>query len=90
MVMYKIIFSHEADKDKKKLKAAGLEGKAKETLNVISIDPYDKSYSFEKLKGNLDKYFSRRINIQNRLVYSVDEENKEIFVVRMCPHYDKL
>ena len=88
--MYKIIFSHEADKDKKKLKSAGLEGKAKEILNVIAVDPYDKSYSFEKLKGNLDKYFSRRINIQNRLVYSVDEDNKEIFVVRMWSHYDNL
>ena len=88
--MYKIIFSKEADKDKKKIKSAGLEEKTKVILNIVAQNPYDKSYSFEKLKGDLNNYFSRRINLQNRLVYSVDEEKKEIFVVRMWSHYDKV
>lgn len=88
--MYKIIFSHQADKDKKKIKSAGLEQKTKKNLNIIAQNPYDNSYSFEKLKGDLDNYFSRRISLQNRLVYSVDEDKKEIFVVRMWSHYDKV
>ena len=88
--MYKIIFSHQADKDKKKIKSAGLEQKTKKILNIITQNPYDNSYSFEKLKGDLDNYFSRRISLQNRLVYSVDEDKKEIFVVRMWSHYDKV
>ena len=88
--MYKIIFSHQADKDKKLIKSAGLEEKTKKILNLIAQNPYDDSYSFEKLKGDLNNYFSRRINLHNRLVYSVDEESKEVFVVRMWSHYNKV
>ena len=88
--MYKIIFSKETDKDKKKIKSAGLEEKTKVILNIVAQNPYDSSYLFEKLKGDLNNYFFRRINLQNRLVYSVDEEKKEVFVVRMWSHYDKV
>lgn len=90
MVEYKIIFSKLADKDKKLLKQAGLENKTKELLDIISINPYQNPPSFEKLKGNLTGLCSRRISLQHRLVYEIDEEKKEIFVLRMWSHYDKL
>lgn len=90
MVKYKIIFSKLADKDKKLLKQAGLESKTKELLDLIAIDPYQIPPPFEKLRGNLNGCYSRRINYQHRLVYEVDESNKEIFILRMWIQYDKL
>lgn len=90
MVEYTIIFSKLADKDKKLLKQAGLENKTKELLNYISTNPYQTPPPYERLKGNLDGYISRRINYQHRLVYEVDEINKTIFILRMWTHYDKL
>ena len=90
MVEYKIIFSKLADKDKKLLKQAGLEEKTIKLLDMISEDPYQNPPTYEKLRGNLDGLFSRRISLQHRLVYKVYEETKEIFVVRMWSHYDKV
>ena len=90
MVEYKIIFSQIADKDKKLLKQAGLENKTKELLNLIAIDPFQTPPTFEKLKGNLIGYYSRRINYQHRLVYEVDENRKEIFILKMWTLYDKI
>lgn len=90
MVEYKIIFSKIADKDKKLLKQSGLENKAKELLDLISINPYQTPPTYEKLKGNLNGCCSRRISYQHRLVYEIDEINKEIFILRMWTHYDKL
>jgi len=90
MVEYKIIFSELADKDKKLLKQAGLENKAKELLDIISMNPYQIPPSYEKLKGNLNGLCSRRMSLQHRLVYEIDEEKKEIFVLRMWSYYDKL
>lgn len=90
MVEYKIIFSKQADKDKKLLKQAGLEEKAKEILDIMLIDPYQTPPIYEKLKGNLCGCCSRRISYQHRLVYEINEETKEIFVLRMWTHYNKL
>lgn len=90
MVEYKIIFSKIADKDKKLLKQAGLENKAKALLDLISINPYQTPPTYEKLKGNLNGCCSRRISYQHRLVYEIDEIKKEIFILRMWTHYDKL
>lgn len=90
MVEYKIIFSKYADKDKKLLKQAGLEYKAKELLDLISINPYQTPPTYEKLKGNVTGFCSRRISYQHRLVYEIDEVKKEIFILRMWTHYDKL
>lgn len=90
MVNYKVIFSKFADKDKKLLKQAGLEEKAKNLLDIISENPYQTPPSYEKLKGNIDGLCSRRISLQHRLVYKVYEETKEIFIVRMWSHYDKV
>lgn len=89
MVEYKIIFSKLADEDKKLLKQADLEYKTKELLDLISINPYQ-TPPYEKLKGNLSGCYSRRISYQHRLVYEIDENKKEIFILRMWTHYDKL
>lgn len=90
MVEYKIIFSKLADKDKKLLKQAGLESKTKELLNLIAVNPYQTPPTYEKLKGNLNGCCSRRISYQHRLVYEIDEVKKEIFILRMWTHYDKV
>lgn len=90
MVEYTIIFSKLADKDKKLLKQAGLDEKTMNILDFISKNPYQTPPPYEKLRGELDGLISRRINIQHRLVYKVYEETKEIFIVRMWSHYDKV
>ena len=86
--MYTIRFSKQADKDKKLLKAAGLERKTKELLNIISQNPFQNPPPYEKLVGHLDGLYSRRINIQHRLVYEVIDDST-IFVRRMWTHYEK-
>lgn len=83
MVTYRIVFSKQAEKDKKRLKAAGLEKKAKEILNKMQKDPFVSPPPYEALKGNLQGFYSRRINIQHRLVYEVFFEEKTIRVLRM-------
>ena len=85
--MYTIRFSKQADKDKKLLKAAGLERKTKELLNIISQNPFQNPPPYEKLVGHLDGLYSRRINIQHRLVYEVIDDST-IFVRRMWTHYE--
>jgi len=90
MVKYEIIFSRQANKDKKLLKQAGLEQKAKGLLEIIQSNPYQMPPLYEKLKGNLAGACSRRISLQHRLVYEVDEANKQIFVLRMWSHYEKM
>lgn len=81
---WKIEFSRTALKDAKKLKVANLDTNVKLLLNVLKINPFEPPY--EKLSGNLKGYFSRRINIKHRLVYSVDEETKTIRVVSVWSH----
>lgn len=83
---WKIEFSRTALKDAKKLKLANLDTNVKLLLNVLKINPFEPPY--EKLLGNLKGYFSRRINIKHRLVYSVDEETKIIRVVSVWSHYE--
>lgn len=90
MVEYKIIFSKLADKDKKLLKQAGLEVKTKELLDLIAINPYQTPPTYRKLKGILNGCCSKRISYQHRLVYEINEKKKEIFILRMWTHYDKL
>ena len=95
--MYIIRFSKQADKDKKLLKGAGLDSKAKNLLNIIAENSFQNPPPYEGLVGNLNGYYSRRINIQHRLVYQVYNEpvaidGKEyegtIKIVRMWSHYD--
>jgi Txe/YoeB family toxin of toxin-antitoxin system len=83
---WKIEFSRSALKDVKKLKAAHLEANVKSWLSILNQNPYEPPY--EKLSGNLKGYYSRRINIKHRLVYSVNEQTKTIKVVSVWSHYE--
>ena len=88
MVEYKILYSKLALKDAKKLSSANLDKKAKELIEVIRKDPFQNPPPYEKLVGNLNGSYSRRINIQHRLVYEVKEIAKIIRVSRMWSHYE--
>jgi len=86
--MYNIYFSKYALKDKKKLKNSGLENAAKQILNIMMENPFASPPSYEKLVGNYEGLYSRRINRQHRIVYKVNETKKEIYIYRMWTHYD--
>ena len=87
MVAYKVIYSKQALKDAKKLSSASLDKKAKELIELIKDDPFQKPPPYEKLVGNLSGSFSRRINIKHRIVYEVIEDEKLVRVSRMWTHY---
>lgn len=85
--MYKIVYTSQAQKDAKKLARSGLKEKAGNILQIIENDPFQKPPPFERLVGDLSGAFSRRINIQHRLVYQVYKEKKIIKIIRMWTHY---
>jgi len=87
-VKWQIVFTKQAQKDAKKLTAARLRSKAEELLDLLSENPYQNPPSYEKLLGDLAGAYSRRINIQHRLVYQVLEEEKVVKVIRMWTHYE--
>lgn len=74
--------------DAKKLSAAGLKDKAQALLNILETDPFQNPPPYEKLVGDLKGTYSRRINIQHRLVYEVFRKEKSVRVLRMWTHYD--
>jgi toxin YoeB len=81
-----IQFSRQVLKDAKKLRTANLETNLKGLLDILKQNPYEPPY--EKLSGNLQGYYSRRINIKHRLVYSVDNQTKTIRIVSVWSHYE--
>ena len=83
--MYKVLLSNQALKDLQKLKKAQLSDKAKQIVDSLENNPYQKPC--EKLIGNLAGFFSKRINIQHRLVYKVDDKEKVVLIVSMYSHY---
>ena len=85
---WQLVFSKQAQKDSKKLSASGLRPKAEELLRVLNTDPYQNPPSFEKLVGDLDGAYSRRINIQHRLVYEIFAHEKTVRILRMWTHYE--
>lgn len=85
---WQLVYSKQAQKDAKKLKAAGLKAKAEELLAVLARDPFQNPPPFEKLVGDLAGAYSRRINIHNRLVYEVFAKQKTVRVLRMWTHYE--
>ena len=87
MVEYKILYSKFALKDAKKLSSANLEIKAKELIGLIKKNPFQNPPPYEKLVGNLNGSYSRRINIKYRIVYEVKEIDKLIRISRMWTHY---
>jgi len=86
-VIWRLLYTKQAQKDARRLAAAGLKGKAQELLAVVANDPFDTPPPFEKLVGDLRGAYSRRINIQHRLVYQVLEEERVVKVLRMWTHY---
>jgi toxin YoeB len=87
-VSWQVVFARHAEKDAKKLTAAGLKSKAQELLAVLANDPFQKPPSYEKLVGDLAGAYSRRINIQHRLVYEVFVKERVVRVLRMWTHYE--
>jgi toxin YoeB len=85
---YELAYTRQAKKDAKKLKGTPLAPKAKELLEVIRQDPFANPPPFEALIGDLQGAYSRRINIQHRLVYEVIEKEKVVRVLRLWSHYD--
>lgn len=84
---YEVVFSKQAQKDAKKLKKSNLKEKASELIKILEEDPFRSPPRFGILTGNLDGCYSRRINIQHRLVFEVFEEQKIVHVLRMWSHY---
>lgn len=85
---WKLVYTKQAQKDAKKLAASGLKPKAQELFTLISEDPFRKPPPFEKLVGDLAGAYSRRINIQHRLVYQVLDDERAIKVLRLWSHYE--
>ena len=88
MVTWSVVYAKQALKDAKKVKAGGLKDKAHAILEVLESDPFQNPPPFEKLVGDLSGAYSRRINIQHRLVYEVFPKQRTVRVLRMWTHYD--
>jgi Txe/YoeB family toxin of toxin-antitoxin system len=82
------MFTRQAQKDARKLAASGLKPKAEKIIELLREDPFQKSPPFERLVGDLSGAYSRRINIQHRIVYQVLEKEKIVKVIRMWTHYE--
>lgn len=88
MVSWRVVYTSHAQKDAKKIAASGLKGKTQKLLLILAENPYQNPPAFEKLVGDLTGAYSRRINIQHRLVYQVLETEKIVKVLRMWSHYE--
>ena len=86
--MWRVVFTKQAQKDAKKLSIAGLRPKAEKLIKILRENPYQTSPPFEKLLGDLSGAFSRRINIQHRIVYQIHNDEKVVKVIRMWTHYE--
>jgi Txe/YoeB family toxin of toxin-antitoxin system len=83
-----LVFTKQAQKDARRLVSAGLRHKAEQLLSLLAADPFQRPPPFEKLLGDLRGAYSRRINIQHRLVYQVIEGEHTVKVLRMWTHYE--
>ena len=88
MVNWCLVFTKQAQKDAKKLVRYGLKLQASRLLDVLRKDPYQNPPSYEKLVGDLSGAYSRRINIQHRLVYQILDDIKTVKIIRMWTHYE--
>ena len=88
LVMWRLYFTTHAQKDAKKLAAAGLKDKAEKLLALLEKNPYQTPPPYEKLVGDLAGAYSRRINVQHRLVYQIQRKEKAIKILRMWTHYE--
>ena len=85
---WRLVFTKQAQKDANKLASSGLKPKAQELLAILAQDPFQRPPPFEKLVGDLSGAYSRRINIQHRLVYQVLEEEQTVKALRLWSHYE--
>ena len=88
MVAWRLVFTKEAQKDARKLAAAGFKPRTEKLLQILSVNPFQNPPSYEKLVGDLAGAYSRRINIHHRLVYQVLKDVKTVKVIRMWTHYE--
>ncbi len=88
MSKYKIVFTKQAKKDAKKAASSGLKPKVEVLFDLLQNDPFQQYPPYEKLVGELEGAYSRRINIQHRLVYQVLEDKKVVKVIRLWTHYE--
>ena len=88
MVNWQIVYTRQAQKDAKKLSASGLRLKAEVLLEILKLNPFQTPPPFEKLRGDLEGAYSRRINIQHRLVYQIIKELQTVKIIRMWTHYE--
>ena len=86
--MWRVVFTKQARKDAKKLPAINLRSQAEKLIEILRNNPYQTPPPFEKLLGDLSEAYSRRINIQHRLVYQVFDDKKVIKVIRLWTHYE--
>ena len=88
MVNWKIVYTKQAQKDAKKIASANLKDKTIELIEILRNNPYQSPPPYEKLVGDLSGTYSRRINIQHRLVYQIIEKEKVVKIIRMWTHYE--
>lgn len=88
--MYKIVYIKQALKDIPKLKSIGLAEKAKSLIDILKINPFQNPPPYEKLVGDLQGAYSRRINIKHRLVYQVYDSEKTVKIIALWSHYDNV
>jgi toxin YoeB len=88
MVSWDLVYTKQAQKDAKKLAASNLRDKAQTLLDILKVNPFQNPPPYEKLVGDLEGAYSRRINIQHRLVYEVIESENTVKILRMWTHYE--
>lgn len=86
--MYQILFTKQAIKDRERIVSSGLERRVRSLLDLLAEDPFRTPPPCEKLVGDLSGLYSRRINVQHRLVYSVDRDRRIVKLLRMWTHYE--
>ncbi|WP_286822323.1 Txe/YoeB family addiction module toxin [Desulfobacter sp. UBA2225] len=87
-MIWKVVYAKQAQKDAKKLSTSGLKSKAEEIIDILKENPYQTPPSYEKLVGDLSGAYSRRLNIQHRIVYQVINADKIVKVLRMWTRYE--
>jgi len=86
--MWRLVYTKQAQKDARKIAAAGLQPKAEKLMDILRENPYKVPPPYEKLIGDLSGTYSRRINIKHRLVYQVLEKDESVKIIRMWSHYE--
>ncbi len=86
--MWEVVYTKQADKDSKKIDACGLKERVQDLIEILEEDPFKNPPSYQKLLGDLSGAYSRRINIQHRLIYQVFEKEHVVRVLRMWTHYE--